>query len=94
MKNEREVLIPLFPTDPYHKLLFARKFIKEQDKLISELRVEIGKLKAENDELRHTKSRDVFKKENTSLQNALARSRREKDYWAAKAINIGSKPKI
>lgn len=54
--NEREVLIPFRPESDFHKLLFAQVHIKQQTKLISELRIEIGMLNSELDEITDTQN--------------------------------------
>jgi hypothetical protein len=88
MENDREILIPFRIDDDFHKLLFAQAHIKSQDKIISELRIEIGMLKSEIDEIIDTqhlaKLNRVLKnnlrgveKRNRALQSEITRLKGE-----------------
>jgi len=49
MQDNQEPIIPLFPTDDFHKLLFALKYVDELKRENSKLNVEIGLLKSDYD---------------------------------------------
>lgn len=64
----RETLIPLHPKSSFERLLFARALIKEQEKEIDGLHLEIQRLKNELTELRADNARKIAEFEKTFKQ--------------------------